>query len=158
MTNVILPTGISLSGTEGVLIFDETGKLRFSVNYLNSSPWTIEPNGGGKTLELASTTSRMNEFENWFAGCPNGSPGTAFDPTCGVNVTELEHLLEMEIYPTLADELVFVRADMEQQIQLVNAVGEVVEFIQLYPGVNKVYVGGLSSGLYLLGKEKFLKR
>ncbi|MFM7618405.1 MAG: CotH kinase family protein, partial [Bacteroidota bacterium] len=158
VSNVILPTQISLGGAEGVLVFDETGKLRFSVNYLNVSPWTVEPNGGGKTLELVSTTARMNEWENWFAGCPNGSPGTAYDPTCGVNVAELENLSDLEIYPTVADEFIMVRTEQEQLIQMVNGVGELIRTVQLYPGTNKILVDELSSGLYLLGKTKFMKR
>lgn len=158
VSNVLSPTQISLGGSEGVLVFDETGKLRFSVNYLNVSPWTVEPNGGGKTLELVSTTARMNDWENWFAGCPNGSPGTAFDPTCGVNVAELENLSELEIYPTIADEFILVRTEQEQLIRMVNAVGELIRNVQLYPGTNKILVSELSSGLYLLGKTKFMKR
>lgn len=158
VSNVILPTQISLGGAEGVLVFDETGKLRFTVNYLNASPWTVEPNGGGKTLELVSTTARMNEWENWFAGCPNGSPGNAYDPTCGVNVAELENLSDLEIYPTVADEFIMVRTEQEQLIQMVNGVGELVRTVQLYPGTNKILVNELSSGLYLLGKTKFMKR
>ncbi|MFN5092508.1 MAG: hypothetical protein ACK5EW_04580, partial [Bacteroidota bacterium] len=109
-------------------------------------------------LELVSTTARMNHWENWFAGCPNGSPGTVYDPTCGVNVAELENLSDLEIFPTVADEFIVVRTEQEQLIQMVNGVGELIRTVQLYPGTNKILVSNLSSGLYLLGKTKFMKR
>ncbi|MFM7770431.1 MAG: lamin tail domain-containing protein, partial [Bacteroidota bacterium] len=157
VTSVIMPTQIALGGAEGILLYDELGVLRFSVNYLNFSPWALEPNGGGKTLELVSTTARMNEWQNWFAGCPNGSPGTPFDATCGVGVNEIDELAELYLYPTLADDFVMVQTQQTQLIQLVNSIGELVETIQVYTGTNRVSVSHLSSGVYLLGNKKFIK-
>jgi hypothetical protein len=51
-----------------------------------------------------------------------------------------------------------VRTEQEQLIQMVNGVGELIRTVQLYPGTNKILVNELSSGLYLLGKTKFMKR
>jgi hypothetical protein len=75
-----------------------------------------------------------------------------------VNVAELENLSDLEIFPTVADEFIVVRTEQEQLIQMVNGVGELIRTVQLYPGTNKILVSDLSSGLYLLGKTKFMKR
>ena len=69
------------------------------------------------------------------------------EPTCGVNVAELENLSELEIYPTIADDFILVRTEQEQLIRMVNAVGELIRNVQLYPGTNKILVSELSSGL-----------
>lgn len=52
--NVVGPSLISLGSTEGIILYDEVGIAQFTVNYANSAPWTKEPDGNGKTLELLS--------------------------------------------------------------------------------------------------------
>ncbi len=71
--------GLSSAGSN-LRLFDKYGTLYLSVNYGSSSPWTTEPNGTGKTLELLDESGNANSPYNWFAGCTGGSPGKAFAP------------------------------------------------------------------------------
>jgi hypothetical protein len=75
--------GFNLSGDgELIRLFDPTGAIVFSAFYNDALPWPKEPDGFGPTLELIDATGRMSRWDNWFDGCPLGSPGTAFIPWC----------------------------------------------------------------------------
>lgn len=69
--------GLDANG-EGLRLFDNTGKLQFSMYYNSITPWPLEPNGQGKTLNVINTNENYNIGTNWFASCPEGSPGTAY--------------------------------------------------------------------------------
>ncbi len=71
--------GLSSSGTD-LRLFDKYGNLFLKTSYGTSSPWTSEPNGTGKTLELLDVNGNQSNAYNWFAGCVGGSPGEAFSP------------------------------------------------------------------------------
>jgi hypothetical protein len=83
LTNLIGPIPFGLASSSDILkIYDASGKLRHSVCYKSVAPWPTSPNGGGYTLEYNSNFNNVNDGNSWFAGCLNGSPGSAYDPSC----------------------------------------------------------------------------
>lgn len=75
-----MPFNLSNNG-ESIQLFDKDFKRILSLNYNDSVAWLKCTDGHGRTMELESTASDINDPENWFAGCMFGSPGTA-NATC----------------------------------------------------------------------------
>ncbi len=147
VTAIQAPMGFVLGGTDDILIFNESGILQFSVSYRSAAPWTTEPNGFGKTLELLSTTDLMNEAYNWFAGCPNGSPSTAYDPTCGVGVEEEGDVL-FSVYPNPANTVLNVKCSTQAVVSVFDVTGKMIESKNLKEGYSSVDVSNLNTGMY----------
>jgi hypothetical protein len=147
VTAIQTPMGFVLGGTDDILVYNESQVLQFSVSYRNAAPWTTEPNGFGKTLELLSTTDLMNEASNWFAGCPNGSPNAAYDPTCGVGVEEEGNVL-FSIYPNPANTVLNVKCSTQAIVTVFDVTGKLIESKNLKEGYSSVDVSNLNSGIY----------
>ncbi|MCX6274594.1 MAG: CotH kinase family protein [Bacteroidetes bacterium] len=82
VTNVIGQTGFNLSdGGDQIRLFKYNDSLFLSLEYSDQAPWTTAADGEGYTLELRDSTGDFNDGNNWFAGCPGGSPGRAYTPT-----------------------------------------------------------------------------
>jgi len=62
-------------GGDEVRIFDLEGVLIDSVNYDDESPWPIEPDGNGQTLELKNSNLDNELAESWSSSSGFGSPG-----------------------------------------------------------------------------------
>ncbi len=71
--------GLSVYG-EPLRLYDRQMNLYLTATYGSVSPWADEPNGLGWTLELLDPNGDLNVPSNWFAGCKDGSPGSAFSP------------------------------------------------------------------------------
>jgi hypothetical protein len=101
--------GLDASGEE-IRLFNEHGVLQFTMIYNDAAPWPFEADGGGKTLELENASGVMNDGNNWFAGCPEGSPGTVYDPDCDgvIAITEL-HENAITISPNPAHDITYIR-------------------------------------------------
>lgn len=85
-------------GGDALRLFDATGKLVVSVYYDDENDWPTEPDGTGYTLELSCATCNLSVGGNWFAGCPEGSPGGPYVTPCGVGVTE-HNVMGAMVYP-----------------------------------------------------------
>jgi hypothetical protein len=87
---------------ELIRLYDEAGKINFSIYYQSNAPWPIEANAQGYTLELADSSADVNNGENWFAGCLLGSPGAYYIP-CGPDaVDEADGSLVLQLFPNPA--------------------------------------------------------
>ena len=62
-------------GGDEVRIFDLEGILVDSVNYDDESPWPLEPDGNGPTLELKNSNLDNELAESWSNSSGFGSPG-----------------------------------------------------------------------------------
>ena len=85
LTNYLGSFDFNLSGDgEVIRLFDNTGKIQFSVVYDDppTTGWPAAPDGDGATLELLSTSGKFNNGDNWFGGCTGGSPAQAYDSAC----------------------------------------------------------------------------
>lgn len=84
VSNKTGPIGFGFDGNgDHVRLFSATGQLRFDLCYNDAAPWPTQPDGQGYTLEIKDIDGIWNDADNWFAGCPEGSPGQAFDINCG---------------------------------------------------------------------------
>ena len=79
--------GFSGGGDE-VRIFDQEGVLVDSVSYDDESPWPLEPDGGGPTLELKNSSLDNELAESWSSSSGFGSPGE--QNTSYLNVNDLK--------------------------------------------------------------------
>ena len=149
VTNFSGPTGLALGAQDGIILYDETGIAQFSANYLNSAPWTTEPDGNGKTLELLSSTGFMNESTNWIAGCPDGSPGKAYDSNCGLSIPELSSS-NLSLYPNPTKDIVYISVSEESIINVYSSIGELL-FTKLYAeGNQEIDLSSYTSGSYYI--------
>lgn len=79
--------GLGSTG-DAVRLFDKTGILVDSVAYGSESPWPVEPNGNGFTLELKHYTYDNTLVGSWrSSSVSNGTPGKINSITVG-NKTE----------------------------------------------------------------------
>tara|TARA_B100000941_G_scaffold104355_1_gene72993 strand:- start:144 stop:974 length:831 start_codon:yes stop_codon:yes gene_type:complete len=62
-------------GGDEVRIFDQEGILVDSVSYDDESPWPLEPDGSGPTLELKNSNLDNELAESWSSSSGFGSPG-----------------------------------------------------------------------------------
>ena len=74
--------GFDASGKEAIRLFDPLGNLVVVMAYHDDPPFPEEADGGGWTLELKNPDNSLSKGQNWFAGCPGGSPAKAWDPVC----------------------------------------------------------------------------
>jgi len=80
------PLGFGLSNKkETVSLLDIQRANIASFTYYDSIPWFEAADGLGRTLELHTGASDLNDPANWFAGCMGGSPGQSYQP-CEDNV------------------------------------------------------------------------
>jgi hypothetical protein len=82
--------GLSNSG-EMLTLNTNDALLAYSCYYDDAAGWPQSPDGDGPSLELDELTMPPNA-SNWFAGCPQGSPGVSYDPDClsGITVTIIQ--------------------------------------------------------------------
>jgi hypothetical protein len=149
ITNVVGPTAIGLGSTESILIYNTTNRLIFSVNYSNQSPWPLDADGQGKTLELLSTTGRMCDGTNWFAGCPDGSPGEVYNPLCDLGLSD-NQMDRLVLFPNPVTDILHVELSTNTQIQVLSLAGELLMENNFTAGDIEINMSELSSGLYLV--------
>lgn len=68
------------NGGDHLRLYSSFGDLKTEVIFDDASPWPLNADGGGTTLELKDPNSSLNSASNWYDGCMNGSPGTAYVP------------------------------------------------------------------------------
>lgn len=164
VANSLGPLGFGLSSAgERLRLYDPSGHLRFSLDYRSDAPWPQTPNGGGFTLELLDANGRMNQADNWFAGCPLGSPGQYYFFPCVPDTTLLglptgPPLSPMRLYPnptTGNAQVAFSAAQgAEALLTVYDALGRTAyrEAVQVMPGENRfdLFLTGKESGLYFV--------
>ncbi len=149
------PFNFGLSGSgEAIRLFDKTGKLRFSVIYNDDPPWPKTPDGQGYTLELADEVGYMCDGLNWFAGCPDGSPGTAYSYPCLTGINELDKKY-FSVSPNPATTEVYILQNgnnaEKADIHLSDALGRIVLVKQVNFGgmpAARISLEGINNGIY----------
>lgn len=157
LTNKVGPFGFGLSGSgEVIRMFDNTGKLQFSVGYDDEETWPKQPDGQGYTLELADVNGNMCDGSNWFAGCPGGSPGEKYSYPCLTGVNETTDN-SFTVFPNPATTQVFVSQNSNvagiADIQINDALGRTVLHTQIsFNGkpAQQLSLEGISNGIYFL--------
>jgi hypothetical protein len=79
--NVIGNFYFSLPASGGTIrLLDHRDSIIREINYLDTLPWPLVADGGGRTLEYRLNATDPAMADNWFAGCMFGSPGQAYQP------------------------------------------------------------------------------
>jgi hypothetical protein len=76
------------NGGDAIRLYDNTGKIQFSVRYNDKAPWPSDADGLGFTLECTNGSDNPNFASNWVAGCLFGTPGFFFSLPCGDAIEE----------------------------------------------------------------------
>lgn len=116
------------NSSDAIRVYSYRGEEWVNIPFTDESPWPGNSDGTGRSVEwLEEATAQEMPF-NWFSGCPDGSPGTAYDPLCGqVGVEDITEQLNGRIYPNPASELVWVEMTAPiQEVVVTNAVGALV--------------------------------
>ena len=152
--NPLGPTGIALSSNlESVFVADAVGNLQFSLCFDGNAPWPNQPNGGGPSLEMLDSTGKMNQAQNWFPGCPEGSPGTWFK-TCQTSVDALAEM-PFHVYPNPFFLDLTLESPMAFNARLIDVLGKTVWTGQVQAGENKLqFAEEITPGWYALLNEK----
>jgi hypothetical protein len=151
VSNKIGPMGFGLSANSDVVkLYDNGGLLRYSVCYLPTVPWPTAANAGGKTLENGQYNGNHNAATSWFAGCPEGSPGKAYNPVCwpaGFNESTLAE--NITIYPNPASDMISFSSTMNiKTISVLDVTGKKV--IEELNNQNQLYISSLNQGIYFI--------
>lgn len=170
VSNKIGPLGFGLAASsDAVRLYDASGRLQNSVCYLDTLPWPMAADGGGKTLEF-KTGQSPTEPSSWFAGCPGGSPGKAFTPSdCGfISADDFSaENLKLEIFPNPAEDFVFLKIGGDAAVssfdfQVFDAAGRLVLQRLGFENGGRLAVFDLPRGVFqlvcLAGERRFLGR
>ena len=152
VTNKLGPMNFALSATGDVIrLYDNGGKLKYSVCYSPNSPWPTAPNGGGKTLENGQYNGNHNAATSWFAGCPQGSPGFAYNPNCvpvGITLVD-EKTSNITLYPNPSSSVLFLESSNPlKQISIFDILGR--EVFSSNQDINEINIESYPIGNYLL--------
>ena len=149
-------------GNDKVQLFDNEGNLKSFVSYRNSSPWPVEPDGTGASLELCNPYGINYKTINWKTSLDKPTPGkqnsvyaptglqetikipdgyyltqnfpNPFNPTTTIEFQiPKQSLVELKIYDILGREIQ----------TLVNKVLEAGDYTYSFDA------GNLASGIYL---------
>lgn len=150
ITNKVGPLGFGFASTGDVVrIFDNTGKLRYSVCYGSSNPWPTTPNGGGTTLENGQYTGNHNASTTWFAGCPKGSPGGPYVPCWPAAINEQVKDQYITLYPNPAQKELHIESSFAlSEIHIFDNIGRLVLKTKITLG--KIDISSLQNGMYHL--------
>lgn len=155
VTNASGPLGFGLDGNGDMLrLFTADGRLYISICYDDTTPWPIEADGEGYTLESKSVNPNPNDATNWFAGCLGGSPGQAFDPNCGSVGTDEASILfnTLNVWPNPASDLLYYQfgSGTPVTIVLLDILGREVMLQESASGKGFFQIANLSPGIYVV--------
>ncbi|MBN2354907.1 CotH kinase family protein [candidate division KSB1 bacterium] len=80
-----LSFGLSSSGDQ-VRLYDASDQIADSLQFSNSTPWPVEANGGGPTLELIHPHLDNALPQNWIASQGHGTPGARNSQWTGIDL------------------------------------------------------------------------
>jgi len=155
--NFVGPSAVALSNnSDAIKLYDPSNRLHFAVRYFNDAPWPLDAAGLGKTLEFIDGSDHQCYADSWFAGCPGGSPGAAFDPTCPpiISVNEVAGLdSQVLVYPNPTTGLinVAIEGDFISSVRLFDMFGRYVrESGNVGTTMTTMDLTEVPSGIYLL--------
>lgn len=103
---------------EMIRIFDPNFRIKFSIRYNDTIPWTELPDGQGYTLELIQKNGLYNDGTNWESGCKLGSPGgpktVPCQPVWPLSVPKELWSTAVRIYPNPASGKISIVADGQE--------------------------------------------
>ena len=159
VNNFIGPLPFALkNSSDQVRLFDYNNSLVLSVTYEDSPPWPKDADGKGKTLELRTPGSDPNLPLSWFAGCPGGSPGRAYEASCDTGVDEADpQPFQLQISPNPSRDFIMINIISENEglgdmsFSMYDFIGNEVKKISPLKG-NRVIVSRdeFATGVYII--------
>jgi hypothetical protein len=126
-TGVIGEMGYGFSNnSDAIEIYNSNSELVVQFTYQSQSPWPLNTDGTGRSVEFSGDVAAQLDPSLYFAGCVGGSPGAPYDPNCGlVGVNEDESPQEeINVFP--------VPAHHELNINLPSDVMKVAQVLSIY--------------------------
>lgn len=158
VANKMGPFEFGLSGSgDACRLYNTLNKLVLSVVFDDDPPFPDEADGLGKTMELVSETGPMCDGTNWFAGCPEGSPGGPYVSPCNVGVIE-DAVSGVLVYPNPFNDVLMVQWNSIKTantiVELYDATGKLISGnkVTTTPGINRYSFNNsaLPAGMYML--------
>ena len=166
LNNVIGPFDFGLGGGgDQVRIFDDQGFLIDSVQYDDSDPWPLEPDGLGPTLELINPLNDNSLAESWTNSIDNGSPG--YQNTGFLDIIQISSIIPEKslLYPAYPNPFngkvtipLYLSDRKESSLTIYNVLGQIIFSFStehLNPGEHSVAWNGfndkgnlVSGGIY----------
>jgi len=99
---------------------------------------------------------------NWLSGNYIWDAASSFSEDCGLGMNESAEIL-LNIYPNPVNQVLNIEAKSATIIQIVNAVGEIIQTEAIQQGINSITVDTLTSGFYVIrtgnkAEVKFVKQ
>ncbi len=129
VTNHTTWTALDLPKQGSIELFDTSGKLKFYINYSNSTPWPLCADGLEYTLELSDTTKQaFNNTASWFCGCAAGSPGNVYTTPCTyTGLQNISNKKPFAVYPNPSSGMVIIESPYNTgRIVIIDATGKQV--------------------------------
>ncbi len=144
------------NGGELLRLYNPNGILQFSIHYRDTIPWTDSADGKGYTLEIKDYKGRTNDGKNYFAGCPGGSPGEVYTPTCKpfwpLSINNIDIESQILVYPILAKEIITIEQPTVYYnwAYIIDGTGKIIKKVKLDNTVSIVDINFLNKGVYLI--------
>lgn len=142
-------------GGDKLRMWDVNGFPVYDFLYSSSAPWPTAANGDGPTMEWDHSQTDQSDGNNWFEGCPGGSPGTGYYP-CTTGVPD-NPLAGFSLYPNPTNGLITVQTqDPAANVSILDIQGRMIADLG-QAGTGKHYFNlndqGLIQGLYYVRVE-----
>ncbi len=147
--------GLNNAG-ELLRLYDVNGVLIDSVPYDDESPWPVEPDGNGPTLELIRHDMDNSLPESWVASTDHGTPGYINSIT-GIAKKETgpaRSITLFQNYPNPFNAVTFIKirgaGQKETTLEIINIQGQIVRLFKVPPDAGQIKwdATGCGSGIY----------
>lgn len=147
--------GLGAKGDE-VRIYNRSGILVDDVIYSGLSPWPVEANGAGATLELRDVCLDNSLFENWMASSSyRGTPGKKNGSFTALNEIHVSDI-RTSIFPNpcTSEATILIPSEMRNEkivLQIYNSLGMLLRNRE-YFSVDKILFSreNLTTGIYIV--------
>ncbi|NOT37628.1 MAG: T9SS type A sorting domain-containing protein [Saprospiraceae bacterium] len=154
--NVIGSTQFGFDGNGDIIrLYKSNGELLFSICYDDTAPFPKGADGGGYTLELKDYNGNVNDGNNWFDGCPGGSPGTKYDPTCGSSGVVNNFESDLKIFPNPASSQLNIQLKNPKDyisLKIINFLGHEIQSYEITNMEQELIIplNSIPDGIYTL--------
>lgn len=126
--------GLSSSGDE-IRLYNYDGAIIDAVDYLPYSPWPVEANGTGATLELIHPNLDNGQAENWVAIKNGGTPGAKNSNYSNIQVPGIssESIADISAFPNSFSDYTTVKLNLslsqKVRLEVVDINGRIIEVL-----------------------------
>jgi hypothetical protein len=145
--------GIVVEGDDYISIKDSIDKTIYYIKNKMTTPWPINADGTGKTIELYDTAKDFSAGFNWFGGCFGGTPGKAYSLPCDFNgIQNATASSWFKLYPNPTDRNIFIESNSLElkYIKIYNELGALVYIDTFNSNRKELQVSNLANGIYTI--------